>query len=94
MTLGPLGYTNLGHRLHARRFDTLPPMPGATTVVTGATSGLGRAAAEGFARLGARVVLVVRDAQRGERVRAELPDPDRHVVERCDLVTHRKRGFQ
>jgi dehydrogenase/reductase SDR family protein 12 len=83
--LGPLGYTNLGHRLRARHFDALPPMPGATAVVTGATSGLGQAAAEGFARLGARVVLVVRDAERGERVRAALPTARAHAVARCDL---------
>ena len=40
--------------------------------VTGATSGLGVATAEGLARLGARVRLVVRDAAKGERVRGEL----------------------
>lgn len=81
--MGPLGYTNLGYRLHARRFAPLPRMDGATAVVTGATSGLGRAAALGFARLGARVVLVVRDAQRGERIRAEIGE--QATVARCDL---------
>ncbi|HET6506054.1 MAG TPA: SDR family NAD(P)-dependent oxidoreductase [Baekduia sp.] len=83
--MGPLGYTNLGYRLRARTFRPLPRMDGATAVVTGATSGLGRAAAHGFARLGARVVLVVRDAERGERVRAGLPDAGAHVVARADL---------
>jgi dehydrogenase/reductase SDR family protein 12 len=83
--MGPLGYTNLGYRLRARGFEPLPRMDGATAVVTGATSGLGQAAAQGFARLGARVVLVVRDAGRGERVRAALPDAGDHAVARCDL---------
>jgi dehydrogenase/reductase SDR family member 12 len=82
--LGPLGYTNLGHRLRARGFAPLPRMDGAVAVVTGATSGLGRAAAEGFADLGAHVILVVRDVGRGERVRAGI-GPDRATVARCDL---------
>jgi dehydrogenase/reductase SDR family protein 12 len=84
--MGPLGYTNLGYRLRARGFAPLPRLgDDATAVVTGATSGLGRAAAQGLARLGARVVLVVRDAERGERVRAELPGGPDHAVARCDL---------
>src|SRR5262249_32118908 len=66
-----------------RRFGALPRVDGATAVVTGATSGLGRAAAHAFARLGARVVLVVRDPERGERVRAEIGESA--VVARCDL---------
>ena len=41
-------------------------------LVTGASSGLGMATAEGFARLGARVHLLVRSAERGERARAEI----------------------
>jgi dehydrogenase/reductase SDR family member 12 len=81
--LGLLGYTNLGHRLRATRFDDLPRMDGRLAVVTGATSGLGTAAAAGFAALGARVVLVVRDAERGERVRAGIGDAA--TVARCDL---------
>jgi NAD(P)-dependent dehydrogenase (short-subunit alcohol dehydrogenase family) len=39
---------------------------GRTCLVTGASTGVGRAAAEQLARLGARVVLAVRDAKRGE----------------------------
>jgi retinol dehydrogenase-12 len=41
---------------------------GRSCLVTGASSGIGRAAAEDLARLGARVVLAVREARRGEEV--------------------------
>jgi len=58
-------------------------------LVTGATSGLGLAACEGFARLGADVLLVARDAQRGERARArvaEHSDGGSARLELCDLA--------
>ncbi|HEY1133737.1 MAG TPA: SDR family NAD(P)-dependent oxidoreductase, partial [Nocardioides sp.] len=54
----------------------------------GATSGLGLATAEGLARLGASVRLVVRNVEKGEEVRAELlervPGADL-AVDRCDV---------
>lgn len=63
-------FTKLGYRLRRRadaRFSVQDaPMTGKVVVVTGATSGLGRAAAEGLARRGATVVLVGRDKARGE----------------------------
>jgi len=43
-----------------------------TVLVTGATSGIGREAARQLARLGAHVILGVRDAERGEEVAREL----------------------
>ena len=43
-----------------------------TVLVTGATSGIGREAAQQLARLGAHVVLGVRDAGRGEEVAREI----------------------
>ena len=45
---------------------------GKTCVVTGASAGIGRAAARELARLGARVVLAVRSAERGEATRRAI----------------------
>jgi NAD(P)-dependent dehydrogenase (short-subunit alcohol dehydrogenase family) len=50
----------------------LQPMGGRVVLVTGATSGLGLAAAEGFARLGASVRLLARSGERGESARARI----------------------
>jgi NAD(P)-dependent dehydrogenase (short-subunit alcohol dehydrogenase family) len=45
---------------------------GQKCVVTGASAGIGRAAAEGLARLGGRVILAVRNGDKGERVCREI----------------------
>ncbi len=65
-------------------------MEGRTCVITGATSGIGRAAAEELAGLGAEVVLVARDRDRGARAREEIATAtgnDSIRVEICDLAS-------
>ncbi len=69
-------FTRVGPAVRSRLYDWQPPDDGAlagrTVLVTGPTSGLGRAAADAIAALGARVVLVARNEARLARVRDEL----------------------
>lgn len=51
---------------------TQPEMRGKVCVVTGASSGLGRATASGLAKLGATVILACRDQQRGKAALEEI----------------------
>jgi dehydrogenase/reductase SDR family member 12 len=84
------GYTNVGYRIRSRGWSAsdLPRMQGKVVLVTGASSGLGLAAAEGFGRLGATVWLLVRSRERGEEARVRIVErsgnDDVHV-EVCDL---------
>lgn len=69
------GFSRIGYDLRRRLYDWEPPagdLSGRTMVVTGATSGLGRATALVFARAGATVVIAGRDAERTGSVRDEL----------------------
>jgi retinol dehydrogenase-12 len=65
-------------------------MIGKVALVTGAASGIGRATAIGLAREGARIVLLVRNAERGEQalrdVRADVPTATAEILE-CDLAS-------
>src|SRR5215207_1958182 len=70
----------------------LPSLDGRTVLITGATSGIGRAAALELARAGARVVMAVRNTERGERVAAEMGG--RGEVRQLDLTDLASvRGF-
>ena len=73
------GFSNLGYRVRSRGFKPtdLQSMEGKVVLVTGANSGLGFAAAEGFARLGATVWLAVRNPQRGQDARARIQESTR-----------------
>jgi NAD(P)-dependent dehydrogenase (short-subunit alcohol dehydrogenase family) len=65
-------------------------MRGKTVVITGATSGIGAAAALDLARMGARIVFTARDAERGRATLAGLTraNPDvAHDLVLADLTT-------
>lgn len=86
-----LGYTNVGSRLRRLWWPSDPPadaLAGKRVVVTGATSGLGRAMAGSFARLGAVVHLLGRNAAKvassADAVRTDVPDAE-VVEEVCDV---------
>jgi len=65
-------------------------LEGRTCLVTGATSGIGLETAVGLARAGAHVLIVGRDATRGEAARAEIVrrgGSDRALLLRADLAS-------
>jgi NAD(P)-dependent dehydrogenase (short-subunit alcohol dehydrogenase family) len=68
-------------------------MCGKTCIVTGANSGIGKEIAVGLAARGARVVMVARDAGRGEAARADVEartGNDRVELVLCDLSSQRQ----
>jgi dehydrogenase/reductase SDR family protein 12 len=81
-------FSRIGPAVRRRLFDWAPVSPGAlagrTALVTGPTSGVGRAAADELAALGARVVLVGRSERRLSAVRDELAA--RHGDDRVAVV--------
>ena len=81
-------FTNLGYRMRSRLFDWRAPRDGAlegrTVLVTGPTSGIGRAATLALAGLGARVILAGRDPDRLSGLRDELIDA--HGADRFPMV--------
>ena len=62
----------------------LARLDGRTCLITGATSGIGLATATGLAKLGAHVVMVGRDRQRGEQARKEVVEKSGN--DRVDLL--------
>lgn len=75
---GPVvpSFTLIGYEARSRLFDWRPladyDLTGKTVVLTGGSSGLGYAAADEFARLGATLVLVARNPEKTERAVASL----------------------
>jgi short-subunit dehydrogenase len=56
-------------------------------VVTGVTSGIGKALAMGLARSGENVVLVARDAERGNMVQEEIKSQTQNPeIELCSVI--------
>jgi len=74
-------FSRLGYLARRQLYGWSDPpadaLVGRTTLVTGPTSGLGRATAGALADLGARVVLVGRSAERLDRVAQELAERHR-----------------
>ncbi|HKI39163.1 MAG TPA: SDR family NAD(P)-dependent oxidoreductase [Mycobacterium sp.] len=85
------GYSRIGYQLRRSGWadDTRPgALNGRTALVTGANRGIGKAIAARLARLGATVLLTVRDREKGEQAREEIiaADPKADVrVEVCDV---------
>ena len=81
-------FSTIGPRVRRPLWGWRDPEPGAligrTAIVTGATGGLGRVTALGLAALGARVVLVGRDAARVEALRADIAAA--HGAQRASAV--------
>jgi dehydrogenase/reductase SDR family member 12 len=69
-------FSDIGYAVRRRLYGWADPAPGAlrgrTVLITGPTSGLGQAASHVFAGLGARLVLVGRDADKLESARTDL----------------------
>jgi NAD(P)-dependent dehydrogenase (short-subunit alcohol dehydrogenase family) len=63
----------------------IPDQTGRSVIVTGGNSGIGRAAARALTRAGARVVLAVRDVEKGNAAAATMPGETE--VRRLDLAS-------
>jgi NAD(P)-dependent dehydrogenase (short-subunit alcohol dehydrogenase family) len=85
-------FSRVGFEVRRRSYGWRSPVPdtlaGKTVLITGPTSGLGRAASEQLADLGARLLLVGRDREKLERVRDEIgrpPSSEPHEIFVADL---------
>ncbi len=75
---------------HVDHRADLPDLQDRTAIVTGANSGIGRAAASALAGAGARVVLAVRDAAKGRAAAAAMPGAaEVRVLDLADLASVR-----
>src|SRR5580704_17513282 len=68
-----------------------PDMTGRTVIITGANSGVGRAAGRALSAKGARVVLAVRDPGKGEAAAATMAgDTEARRLDLADLASVRE----
>lgn len=83
------GFTSIGYALRRRSWEPAPDLSGRSFLVTGGSSGLGEATCELLAEAGGTVHMVVRDVEKGERVRAGIAERtgagELHVW-RCDVA--------
>ena len=82
-------FTRLGYRESRKRWNPVSAfLGGKRAIVTGATSGVGLAAAQGLAALGAQVTLVARDKRKAEAVARDIVAQTGNsdvAVELCDM---------
>ncbi len=82
--LSVASFTNLGYQFHSRSFRPVDDdLGGKTVVITGATGGLGLAAARRLSDLGARVVMVGRSEDKLRTAVSSMPGES--VAYRADL---------
>ena len=69
------GFLNIGYKVRKKSWEPIDEsLEGRVIVVTGATSGLGKAAAMDLARLGGEVILVGRNPEKTSGVRDEIAE--------------------
>jgi NAD(P)-dependent dehydrogenase (short-subunit alcohol dehydrogenase family) len=93
-------FTRVGHAMRRRLYDWVPvqalSMRGRVVMVTGPTSGLGEVTATTLARMGARVGLIARDADKAEATRERIAattgndDLVVYVTDMSDLASVRR----
>lgn len=72
-------FSSVGYAVRSGNWDKTPSMDDQTVVVTGGSSGIGRAAAEMLLTLGARVCVTSRSRDRAEQSAGELSNDGRAI---------------
>ncbi|MGI9647195.1 MAG: SDR family oxidoreductase [Acidimicrobiia bacterium] len=81
------GFSRIGFSVRSKSWRPIEEnLTGLTMVVTGATSGLGKAASLDLARLGSGLVLVGRDREKTEKVRDEISSETGNAAVRCEIA--------